>query len=83
MGLIEETRLTLRTAASAGRANWYAYAALLGMLMMFGGMLALMWCISFEPTFTVHGWISGAASLLGRLLWSLTLTQALARAREP
>ncbi|HEX8610469.1 MAG TPA: hypothetical protein VF800_04210 [Telluria sp.] len=76
MNITEQIALTLSTVAQARAANWRAYAALAGMLLMMGGMVAMMWFLSSQPTLDLRGWLCGGASVAGLALWRATLPQA-------
>lgn len=69
MNLSQQIALTLSTVAQAHAANWRAYAALAGMIVTIGGMVAMMWFLSSQPTSDLRGWLCGGASLAGLALW--------------
>lgn len=75
MNITQQIALTLSTAAQAHAANWRAWAALAGMLLMIGGMVAMMWFLS-QPSFDMRGWLCGAASMAGLAVWRATLPLA-------
>ncbi|MES2150497.1 MAG: hypothetical protein V4508_11995 [Pseudomonadota bacterium] len=81
MNMQQDAVSTIRIALRAGARNWLAYAALAGMLMTIGGMVGLMWFVSFEPGFGLHAMLCGALSVGGLLLWNGTLGTAMARDR--
>ncbi|NHZ65763.1 hypothetical protein [Massilia genomosp. 1] len=76
MNITQQIALTLSTVAQAKAANWRAFAALAGMLLMIGGMVAMMWFLSSQPTLDLRGWLCGGASLAGLALWRATLPLA-------
>lgn len=82
MSLHDDMALTFRTVAGAPVSNWPAYAALTGMVLMVAGMVAMMWCLSFLPTLDLRGWLCGAASVAGLMLWRSMLPVAVDRRRR-
>ena len=77
MNFNEQIALTLRTVAHGHLSNWRAYAALIGMLLMIVGMVAMMWFLS-QPTVDLRGWLCGGASIGGLMLWRALLPPAVA-----
>ena len=83
MSFNDDMALTLRTVSGAPASNWPAYAALMGMLLMIGGMVAMMWFLSSQPTLDLRGWLCGAVSVAGLMLWRGLLPVAVERGRRP
>jgi hypothetical protein len=79
MSLHDDIGLTLRIVSHGRASNWPAYAALLGMLAMIGGMVAMMWFLSSQPTSDLRGWLCGALSVAGLGIWRRLLPEAVAR----
>lgn len=82
MNFNQQVALTFRLVSRGKAGNWQAWLALAGMLLMIGGMVAMMWFLS-QPTLDLRGWLCGAASIAGLFLWRATLPQAEARDRQP
>lgn len=78
MNFNEQIALTLRTVSHGHLGNWRAFAALAGMLLMICGMVAMMWFLS-QPITDVRGYLCGAASVAGLVLWRAMLPLALAQ----
>lgn len=76
MNITQQIALTMSTVAQAHASNWRAYAALAGMLLTIGGMVAMMWFLSSQATLDVRGWLCGAASIAGLALWRALLPTA-------
>ena len=53
--------------------GWRAYAALLGLLLMVGGIIAVMW-YQAQPVVDDIAWVCGGISVAGLLLWRSMLT---------
>jgi hypothetical protein len=83
MSFNDDMALTFRTVASGPASNWPAYAAVAGMLVMIGGMIAMMWFLSSRPTSDLTAWLCGGASVAGLALWRNMLPVAIARQRKP
>lgn len=81
MNISEQIALTLSTVAQAPAANWRAYAALAGMLLTMGGMVAMMWFLS-QPASDMRGWLCGAASVAGLAVWRALLPPAMRMAQQ-
>ncbi len=82
MSFNDDMALTFRTVAGSPASNWPAYAALVGMLIMIGGMIAMMWFLSSRPTTDLVGWLCGAVSMAGLGLWRSMLPLAVERKRK-
>ena len=82
MNFNQQVALTLRLVAHGKAGNWPAWLALAGMLMMIGGMVAMMWFLS-QPAVDLRGWLCGGVSIGGLFLWRAMLPQAQARDRKP
>lgn len=80
MNIHQQIALTLNTAADL--ANWRAWAALAAMIVTIGGMLAMMWFLSSQPTSDARGWLCGGASAAGLVLWRALLPLAVAHGRR-
>jgi len=76
MNMTEQISLTLRIVSHGHFNNWRAYAALLGMLAMIGGMVAMMWFLSSQAPSDMRGWLCGGASVIGLALWRSMLPLA-------
>ena len=76
MNINDEFAQTLGLVSRANTSNWHAYAALVGMLMMILGMVAMMWFLSSEPTLEIKGILSCAVSIIGLGLWRNMLPAA-------
>ena len=74
----QDIALTLNLLTQGPIGNWRAWLALAGMLLMIGGMVAMMWFLSSRPTLDLTGWLCGGASVAGLGLWRTMLPQALA-----
>ena len=83
MSFNDDMALTFRTAAGGPVGNWPAYAAVVGMLVMIGGMIAMMWFLSSRPTSDLTAWLCGGASVAGLALWRNMLPVAIAGQRKP
>ena len=83
MSFNDDMALTFTTAASGPAGNWPAYAAVAGMLVMIGGMIAMMWFLSSRTTSDLTAWLCGGASVAGLALWRNMLPVAIARQRKP
>lgn len=81
MNFNEQVALTLSTVAHGHLGNWRAFAALAGMLLMIGGMVAMMWFLSSQPTTDVRGWICGGVSVAGLMIWRAMLPLAVEQDR--
>ena len=79
MNINEQIALTLTTMSTCRSTNWRAYAATIGMLFMIGGMVAMMWFLSSQPTTDLRAWLCGGASLAGLALWRTMLPLAIAQ----
>ncbi|ATQ77460.1 hypothetical protein CR152_25365 [Massilia violaceinigra] len=82
MNINQQIALTLSTAANARAANWRAWAALAGMMVTIGGMVAMMWFLSTQPTLDLRGWLCGGASMAGLALWRAMLPLAVEHERR-
>ena len=71
MSMHDDVAATLRLVQQNHNAR--AWAALAGMLAMFGGMVALMWFLS-QPVMAQYGWGFGALSVAGLVLWRSMLS---------
>lgn len=71
MSMHDDIALTLRLVQQ--RSNWRPFAALAGLVAMIGGMITLMWFLS-QPVMDLRGWLAGALSVAGMLIWRTMLT---------
>jgi hypothetical protein len=55
--------------------GWRACAALLGMALMVGGMVGVMW-LQAQPVVSKAVWLCGALSVAGLVLWKSMLRHA-------
>jgi hypothetical protein len=78
MNFHDQIALTLRTVSHGHLGNWRAFAALAGMIVMIGGMVAMMWFLS-QPVTDMRGWLCGAASIGGLFVWRAMLPLAVAQ----
>jgi hypothetical protein len=78
MNFNEQVALTLRIASHGRLGNWRAFVALAGMIVMIGGMVAMMWFLSAQATSDPRGWVCGALSVAGLALWRAMLPGAAA-----
>ncbi len=78
MNFNQQLSLTFQLASRAGLANWPAWLALLGMLLMIAAMVGMMWFLS-QPVVDLRAWLCGGASIAGLGLWRSMLPLALAR----
>jgi hypothetical protein len=80
MNINQQVSLTLRLVWRAPLSHWSAYAALFGMLVTIGAMVAMMWFLSSRPTSDLTAWLCGALSVSNMLLWRAMLAHAHAHA---
>ncbi|NHZ80378.1 hypothetical protein F2P44_14005 [Massilia sp. CCM 8695] len=82
MNIHQQIALTLSTAATARAANWRAWAALAAMIVTIGGMLAMMWFLSSQPTLDLRAWLCGGASAASLVVWRALLALAVEHGRR-
>lgn len=72
MGMQQDVATTWRLVTQG--AGWRAFAALLGLVLMVGGMVAVMW-FQAQPVVDDIVWLCGAASVGGLVLWKTMLSR--------
>jgi hypothetical protein len=72
MSMQQDVAATWRLVSQGG--GWRALAALLGLMLMVGGMIALMWFQS-QPVVDDLAWLCGALSVAGLVLWKYMLAR--------
>ncbi len=76
MSMNDDVARTLRLAKQSG--HWHAWAAVAGMLVMIGAMVALMWFLA-QPAMDVRAWGLMALSICGLIVWRYMLALSAAR----
>lgn len=76
MSMNDDVARTLRLATQSG--HWHAWAAVAGMLVMIGAMVALMWFLA-QPVMDPRAWGLLALSVAGLILWRYMLALCAAR----
>lgn len=79
MNFQQQIGLTLRIVSHGHASNWRAFVALAAMILMIGGMIAMMWFLSSAPSSDLRPWICGIASVVGLALWNNMLPLAAAQ----
>lgn len=76
MSMNDDVARTLRLAKQSG--HWHGWAAVAGMLVMIGAMVALMWFLA-QPVTDPRAWALMAVSVAGLVLWRYMLAITSAR----
>ena len=76
MSMNDDVARTLSAAKQSG--HWHGWAAVAGMLVMFGAMVALMWFLA-QPAMDPRAWGLMALSVAGLVLWRYMLALTSAR----
>lgn len=72
MSMQDDVAATWRHVSKGG--GWRAYAGLLGLVLMVGGMIAVMW-LQAQPVVDDVVWLCGALSVAGLVLWKTMLAR--------
>lgn len=71
MSMQQDVATTWRHVTTGG--GWRAWAGLLGLVLMVGGMVAWMW-LQAQPVVDPIAWLCGGVSLAGLALWKTMLS---------